>query len=119
MDLNVVVLHGRLATAPEVRELESGVRMIRYLVTTRAEEPRRRVDVLPVTLWEPSADLAARPGEVGDRVWIAGSVQRRFWASPDGRKSGIEIVAHAVQTPAENCESLGAGSADFLISEEG
>lgn len=96
MDLNLIVLCGRLAVDPEFRVFDSGTRLIRYLVTVRAEASRKRVDVVPVTLWDPPDDLADEPGEKGDRVWICGSVQRRFWESPDGRRSRVEVVAEQV-----------------------
>ena len=68
MDFNVVVLSGRLAAPPELRVFESGLRLVRYLITVRADEPRRRVDVVPVTLWEPSDDvlLSGPPGRAKD-----------------------------------------------------
>ena len=65
MDFNVVVLSGRLAAPPELRVFESGLRLVRYLVTVRADEPRRRVDVVPVTLWEPSDEVLSRPPRSG------------------------------------------------------
>ena len=96
MDLNLIVLCGRLATDGEVRVFDSGARLIRYLVTVRVDHPRRRVDVVPVTLWDPPDDLEVEPGEKGQRIWVCGSVQRRFWESPDGRRSRIEVVAEQV-----------------------
>ncbi len=96
IDLNLTVLCGRIATDPEIRVFDSGTRLIRYLITVRSEAPRRRVDVVPVTLWDPGDDQVADPGERGRRVWVSGSVQRRFWESPDGRRSRIEIVAEQV-----------------------
>ena len=39
MDLNLVVLCGRLAAPAEIRQFESGSRLARYLVTVRSEEP--------------------------------------------------------------------------------
>ena len=97
MDFNVVVLSGRLAAPPELRAFESGLRLVRYLITVRADEPRRRVDVVPVTLWEPSEDVLSPAPQVGQRIWAAGSVQRRFWSNPDGRRSRLEIVAEQIQ----------------------
>ncbi len=96
MDLNLMVLCGRLATDAELRVFDSGARLIRYLVTVKSEHPRRRVDVIPVTLWDPPDDLVDEPGEKGQRVWTCGSVQRRYWESPDGRRSRIEVVAEQV-----------------------
>ncbi|MFV1962392.1 MAG: single-stranded DNA-binding protein [Acidimicrobiia bacterium] len=96
MDLNLTVLCGRLATDAELRIFDSGTRLIRYLVMTRADHPRRRVDVIAVTLWDPPDDLADEPGEKGQRIWVCGSVQKRFWESPDGRQSRLEVVAEQV-----------------------
>lgn len=96
MDLNLVVLCGRLATDPEQRSFDSGVRMTRYLIVVRSDQPRRRTDVIPVTLWDPPDDLWDAPGCKGERIWVSGSVQRRFWESPDGRRGRVEVVADQV-----------------------
>jgi len=93
MDLNLIVLCGRLAVDGELRVFDSGARLIRYLVTTRVDFPRRRVDVIPVTLWDPPDDLVDQPGTKGERIWVCGSVQRRYWENPDGRRSRVEVVA--------------------------
>jgi len=96
MDLNLTVLCGRLAVDAELRVFDSGSRLIRYLVTVRSEQPRRRVDVVPVVLWDPPEDLVDQLGRKHERIWICGAVQRRFWESPDGRRSRLEVVAEQV-----------------------
>lgn len=96
MDLNLVVLAGRLAAPPEIRQFESGSVLVRYLMTVRAEEPTSRVDVIPITLWDPPPELLDCELVPGDRIWAAGSVQRRFWSAEEGRRSRIEIVADQV-----------------------
>ena len=95
-DLNLVVLAGRLAAPPEIRQFESGTRLARYLVTVRTDEPSRRVDVVPVTLWDPDDALVDADPAPGTRVWVAGAVQRRFWSGDDGRRSRLEVVAEQV-----------------------
>ena len=96
MDINLVVLSGTLATAPELREFESGARLFRLLVTVRQDEPRKRVDVVPVTLWDPPADLVAEDLARGRRVMVVGAAQRRFWEAKEGRRNRVEIVADHV-----------------------
>lgn len=96
MDLNIVVLCGRLATDAELRVFDSGARLIRLLVTVRSHEPRRRVDVVPVTVWDPEDELVDDLPGKGRRIWVCGSVQRRFWEAPDGRRSRLEVVAEQV-----------------------
>jgi single-strand DNA-binding protein len=103
MDLNLVVLSGRLAAPPEIRQFESGSRLARYLVTVRSDEPVNRVDVVPVTVWDPPDELIDLDPAPGTRLWVAGSVQRRFWSAEEGRRSRIEIIAGQV------CPKAGTG----------
>lgn len=99
MECNLVVLAGRLAVDPEERVFASGARLVRYLVTVRTDSPRRRVDVIPITKWDPT-DVELPPHlERGDRIMVVGAVQRRFWQAEDGRRSRLEVVAHTVETP--------------------
>lgn len=96
MDLNLVVVSGRLAAPPELRQFESGARLARYLVTVRSEEPTRRVDVLPVTMWDPDEALLNAEPMPGSRVLVVGSLQRRFWSGEEGRRSRLELIADQV-----------------------
>jgi single-stranded DNA-binding protein len=100
MDLNVLMISGRLAVAPEVCEHPSGSRSARLLVATRRDAPVRRVDVLPVRCWDPTAELL--DAVQGHRVWVRGSLQRRFSESAGGRRSRLEVVADRVSlTPCD------------------
>ena len=109
MDLNLVVLAGRLAAPPEIRRFETGIRTVRYLVAIRSDKPTPRVDVVPVTAWDPEESVLADRSEPGSRLWVAGGVQRRFWDKESGRRSRLEIVAHQVEIrdgeeeASENC----------------
>lgn len=95
MDLNLVVLSGRLAAETETRAGETP--MVRLLVTVRQEAPRRRIDVVPVTCFDPPDELLGGGFGAGTPVWIAGSVQRRFTDAPDGRRGRLEVVASEVR----------------------
>jgi single-stranded DNA-binding protein len=98
MDLNLVVIAGRLAADPEVKVSNGGVAVMRLLVTTRTEEPRRRIDVVPVTWWDVTEEqIESLNLHRGERVWVAGTVQRRFWSSGEGHRSRMEVVARYVQ----------------------
>ncbi len=96
MDANIVVLAGHLAATPELRELEGGGRLARYLVTTRTESPHKRIDVVPVILWDPPESALQPEPPPGQRIFVAASVQRRFWEAKGGRRSRVEIVANQV-----------------------
>lgn len=98
LDLNMVVLRGRLVAEPEYRVFEKGSRLIRYLVLTRTDVPIRRIDVIPVTLWNPTECQWAATVEGDAPIWAVGTLQRRFSDGTGGRQSRIEIVAIQVFT---------------------
>ncbi len=101
MDLNLIVIAGRIAAEPEIVTFASGTRLLRLLVTVKSHEPRRRIDVLPVVLWDPNDDVLPDVPCRGRSVWVAGSLQRRFWSSDGGRTSRVEVVAHDVRIRVE------------------
>lgn len=94
MDLNLVVICGALAVDPEIREFDSGAKLARLLVSVKSESPRR-VDVLPVAIWDPTDETLStlETLSAGSRVWITGSLQRRFTETGGGARSRVEIVA--------------------------
>jgi single-stranded DNA-binding protein len=102
LDLNLVVIAGKLAATPEVRVFEGGSTLVRILVTTRTggegTGKRQRLDVVPVVMWDVKPGHAIFDLERGDRVWVAGAIQRRFWSDDNSRRSRIEVVAEHVQS---------------------
>jgi single-stranded DNA-binding protein len=96
MDLNLVVIAGRIAAEPDIQTFESGATLMRLLVTVRSEEPRRRLDVIPVVQWNPDADTIPDEPVRGRQVWVVGALQRRFWSTDERRLSKVEIVAHEI-----------------------
>ncbi len=111
MEYNLVTLAGSLAVDPEERRFDGGAHLVRYLVTVRSDAPRRRLDVIPVVLWDPTPDHLSPVLVRGDRVMVVAMVQRRFWNTPEGRRSRVEIVAHHVERgPTFEAEADTAGN---------
>lgn len=112
MDINLVTLSGTLAARPEVREYSSGVQLLRMLIRVRSEDPRPRLDILPVVLWEPSEELVAMAGDSrmdrGARVFVVARLERRFWQEEHGRESRVEIVATDVTVRGPDAVVLGS-----------
>ncbi len=96
MDLNLVVLAGRIAAEPEVRTFESGATLLRLLLTVRSASPRHRIDVVPIAQWNPDPELIPVGPLRGVSVWVAGSVQRRLWSAGGDRNSRIAVVAYEI-----------------------
>jgi single-stranded DNA-binding protein len=103
MDLNMVVLAGTISADPEIREFDSGNRNVRFLVTTKSEKPRRRVDVVPVVMWasdvgEERFNEMTLALQKGKRVWVPGTIQRRFFEESGISRSKITVVGHEAIT---------------------
>lgn len=104
MDLNLVIVSGLLAAPPELRTLDSGAIVARYLLTIRSNEPKRRVDVVPVTQWNPPSEASTYSS--GSRLYAVGSIQRRFWDASAGRRSRLEFVATRVVDDRSQFEAM-------------
>lgn len=96
MNLNLVVLSGRLAAPVHSESFASGARFLRFLITVTSDLPRRRVDVIPVTLWCTPGDVCDESWSVGERLLIAGSIQRRFWTDQPDKRSQIGVIAFRI-----------------------
>lgn len=96
MDFNLVVMSGLLAAPPD-RSRVAQAGGSRLLLTVRSQEPMPRVDLLPVSL---RLDQLPAGCETGQRIWVAGSLQRRFSATTG--RSRIEVIAHHVERRIED-----------------
>lgn len=103
LNLNLVVLCGRLVSAPDPRVRDSGTRELRMLLNVSSDEPRRRIDVLPVTLLDFDEETLHTVLEPGASLWVTASVQRRFTDGFEGRSSRLEIIAHQVARDPDDC----------------
>ena len=76
MDVNVVVLTGRLSAPPQISRNDTTV--VRLLIAAKSDAPTKRLDLLPVVWWNPKLDELGRIPPVGSRVTVTGSIQRRY-----------------------------------------
>jgi single-strand DNA-binding protein len=86
VEMNVVVLCGRLSSAPVIRELESGSVLMNCELTTRVDDVANSV---PLVWFDPPA---AAVFEAGDEVAVVGTVRRRFYRAGASTQSRTEVV---------------------------
>ncbi len=93
--VNAVTLCGRLAAAPESRELPSGDLLLTFrLVVDRPPVPdrqRRQVDTIDCAAWSGRVQRTVTPWAAGDVVTVDGHLRRRFRRSEGGRTSRVEV----------------------------
>ncbi|MDT0303140.1 single-stranded DNA-binding protein [Streptomonospora wellingtoniae] len=98
---NEVVVAGRITAEPYVRELASGDRLTTWRVSiARApaqQRPSQSADPITCVSFQQAIEERTREWRLGDVVQVSGALRRRFWRSPKGSASVVEIEARAVQ----------------------
>ena len=115
LNLNKVILGGRVASEPEQKQTPSGVSVVTYSMAvgrrfvTAGQE--RETDFFRVTAWQSTADFIARYFHKGDAICITGRIQNRSWTDQSGQKHYItEIIAEEANF-VENKRDLPEGQA--------
>lgn len=98
LNLNKVILGGRVASEPEQKQTPSGASVVTYSMAVdrrfAPEGKERETDFFRVTAWQSTADFIARYFHKGDAICITGRIQNRSWTDQSGQKHYItEIVA--------------------------
>lgn len=98
LNLNKVILGGRVASEPEQKQTPSGASVVTYSMAVGrrfvTEGQERETDFFRVTAWQSTADFIARYFHKGDAICITGRIQNRSWTDQSGQKHYItEIIA--------------------------
>ena len=99
--INKVILVGNVGMDPEVRALESGVKVARVRLATterytdrQTNETKEQTEWHTVTLWRNLADVADKYVRKGSQIYIEGSLRTREWTDRDNQKRyTTEVVA--------------------------
>ncbi|MBL8029921.1 MAG: single-stranded DNA-binding protein [Candidatus Doudnabacteria bacterium] len=101
MDLNKVMIIGRLTRDPELRTIPSGANVCQIGIATgyayTNQQTGQKVESTEfhnVVLWRKLGEIAAQYLKKGARVYIEGRLQTRSWDGQDGQKRyRTEIIA--------------------------
>lgn len=101
MDLNKVMIIGRLTRDPELRAIPSGINVCQMGVATsyvytnqQTGQKVEQTEFHNVVLWRKLGEIAAQYLKKGAQVFIEGRLQTRSWDAKDGQKRNrTEIVA--------------------------
>lgn len=101
MDLNKVMIIGRLTRDPELRTTPGGASVCRLGLATnfvytnqQSGQKVEQVEYHNVVVWRKLAEIANQYLKKGRRVYIEGRLQTQSWDGKDGvKRSRTEIVA--------------------------
>ncbi len=100
MDLNKVMLIGRLTQDPEVRTIPSGQNVATFSVATnliwtdQQGQKQEKVEYHNIVAWRKLAEICGQYLKKGKKVYLEGRLQTRQWEGQDGvKRNRTEILA--------------------------
>ena len=97
LNLNKVILGGRLTADVELKQTQSGVSVCKFnLAVNRrfSKEGEQNTDFISVVAWRNTAEFIAKYFHKGSSLCIVGSIQMRSWTDNNGQKRfATDVVA--------------------------
>jgi len=105
MNLNKVILIGRLTADPELKTIPSGESVCNFSIATNrywtdqaTKEKKEKTEYHNIIVWRRLAEVANQYLKKGGLVFIEGRLQTRSWEDDSGNKRyRTEIVAENLQ----------------------
>lgn len=116
--VNKVILIGNVGMDPEIRTLESGVKVARVRLATterlfdrQANETKEHTEWHTVTLWRGMADVVDRFVNKGSQIYIEGRLRTREWTDKENNKRySTEILADDLKLLGRKADNQAAGA---------
>lgn len=109
LNLNKVIIGGRLTSDPELKTTQSGLSVVSFSVAVnRRTKPgmEQQTDFFNVTAWRQTADFVARYFKKGSSICIVGTLQTSNWTDQNNQKHyRTDIVADEVMFVDSRSES--------------
>ena len=102
LNLNKVVLCGRMTADPELKQTTSGIAVVSFtLAVNRRYQSKsadgaqgQQADFINVVAWRSTAEFISRYFRKGSALCVTGSIQTRSWQDQQGQKRyATEVVA--------------------------
>ena len=118
LNLNKVVLAGRITADPELKQTASGVSVLSFTIAVNRgyvskanEQAERQADFITVVAWRNTAEFISKYFRKGSAICVTGSIQTRSWQDQQGQKRyATEIVADEAMFVESRGEGAGAQS---------
>lgn len=114
--INKVILIGNVGLDPEVRTLETGVKVARVRLATterifnrQTNETTEHTEWHTVTLWRGLAEVVDKYVRKGSQIYIEGSLRSREWERDGVKHYATEIVADEMKLLGRRSEGAPQG----------
>ena len=99
LNLNKVVLAGRITADPELKQTTSGVSVLRFTLainrrfSRNSEQGEQQTDFITMVAWRQTAEFISKYFRKGSAICVTGSIQTRSWTDQQGQKRyGTDVV---------------------------
>ena len=96
LNLNKVVLAGRLTADPELKQTTSGISVVSFTIAVNRKysKEQQQPDWISVIAWRQTAEFISRYFKKGSAICITGAIQTRSWQDQQGQKRySTDVVA--------------------------
>ena len=121
LNLNKVVLAGRLTADPELKQTPSGVSVVRFTLAINRrfsrnnEQGEQQSDFISLVAWRQTAEVISKYFRKGSALCVTGSIQTRSWTDQQGQKRyGTDVVVDEAMFVDSRSESAGAQGTSYV-----
>lgn len=122
LNLNKVVLCGRLTADPELKTTQSGIAVVTFtLAVNRRFQSRtadgqqgQQADFISVVAWRQTAEFISKYFKKGSALCVTGSIQTRNWQDNQGqRRYATEVVVDEASFVDSRNETAAPGQSNY------
>lgn len=120
--MNKVVLLGRLAADPELRQTPNGFTVTSFTIAVDRQYSKgsdRQTDWIDIVAWRNTAEFVCKYFQKGSPIVVEGSIQTRTYEDKSGNKrKAVEVQADSVEfVPRPKDQSMASGAPAFRAPE--
>lgn len=112
--MNKVILMGRLARDPEMRQTPTGVAVARVTIAVNrrfARDGQQTADFIGCVAWRQTAEFICKYFKKGSMIAVVGNIQTRSWDGQDGKKQyATDVVIDEAYFTGSRAETGTAGA---------
>ena len=92
LNLNKVVLAGRLTSDPELKQTPNGISVVSFSIAINRRRARndqadaQQTDFINLVAWRQTAEFISKYFRKGSAICVTGSIQTRSWTDQQGQK---------------------------------
>ncbi len=124
LNLNKVVLAGRLTADPELKQTATGISVTSFTLAVNRkyakDQEQQQTDFINIVAWRQTAEFISRYFKKGSALCITGSIQVRSWQDQQGQKRyATEVVADEAMFVDSKSDNQPAANGSYIPGTTG